>query len=66
MPPASGYEIIGGTFSVLIDEIFSLKEELRLIKHNTEQEKNCMDKISIKNDLNEIKKALKDLGRDTC
>ena len=25
-----------------------------------------MDKISIKNDLNEIKKALKDLGGDTC
>ena len=65
MPPVSGYEIIGGTLSVLIDELYSLKEELKIMKHDFELSKKCCDTISIKNDLIQIKQSLKEIKRDS-
>ena len=59
MPPMSGYEIIGGTLSALIEEIYVLKEEIKALKHNNATEKKCLDNISIKSDLIEIKKTLR-------
>ena len=32
MPPISGYDVVGGTLSVLIDELFLLKDDIREIK----------------------------------
>ena len=64
MPPMSGYEIIGGTLSALIEEIYVLKEEIIALKHNNEADKKCLDNISIKSDLIEIKKTLKDIKFD--
>ena len=65
MPPVSGYEIIGGTLSVLIDEIYSLKEELKMMKQDVELSRKCSDTISIKNDLIQIKQSLKDLKHES-
>ena len=65
MPPVSGYELICGTLSALIEEIYLLKDEIRSMKHNVELNGKCSDTISIKNDLIQIEKSLRDLNHES-
>ena len=65
MPPMSGYELIGGTLTVLIDEILYLKDEIRLLKQNRDTEEKCLDNISIKADLIEIKNSLRSMKQES-
>ena len=64
MPPGSEFECINGSISVLIDEIVYLKEEIKCLKDLNLKNDLCLDNISIKSDLIEIKNQLKNLNQD--
>ena len=64
MPPGSESDYVSGSISVLIDEIIYLKEEIKCLKESNSRNDLCLDNISIKSDLIEIKNQLKNFSQD--
>lgn len=64
LPPASGFEVIGGELINLIDEVSKLREEINYLKTQRVTEKNIeSDMVSIKENIFEIKNEIRKLSK---
>ena len=62
MPPTSGFELIGNTIVSLIEEIQTLRDEIKIIKDSSIRENILIDDTThIKTDLMDIKENIRDL-----